>query len=86
VKSYAIFSLAFWVWVDCCFFWGRFIWTENWASAKNYFCGTGGARCRINKDTEEKKQGPAVEDYCLKTPDTVVHGKNHEPIDSRRIP
>jgi hypothetical protein len=44
------------------------------------------ARCRINKDTEEKKQEQGVEAHCLKTQDTVVHGKNHEPIDSRRIP
>lgn len=43
-------------------------------------------RCRINKDTEEKKQEQGVEAHCLKTQDTVVHGKNHEPIDSRRIP
>ena len=42
--------------------------------------------CRINKDTEEKSQERADEAHCLKTQDTVVHGENHEPIDSRRIP
>ena len=44
------------------------------------------ARCRINKDTEGKSEEVTEEAHCLKTRDTVVHGQNHEPNDTRRIP
>ena len=53
-------------------------------STKSFTTATLGARCRINKDTEAKSQEAAAEAHCLKTQDSVVHGKNHEPIDSRR--
>ena len=42
--------------------------------------------CRINKDTEGKSEEVTKEAHCLKTPDTVVPGQNHEPNDTRRIP
>jgi hypothetical protein len=36
-------------------------------------------RCRINKDTEEKRQEPAVEVHCLKTPFTGAMGRPATP-------